>query len=230
MKSKELKKLSIIELRRLAISLHVSLTRKMSKEQIIKAIVASTRSRAISATLKKKKRYVADMSRHMAAEKHRVPPVTQGENLPVYTGIAKLVLLPRDPWWIFAYWEIDAAQIDNKGLVLRVYRKTGQLYASIQVGHASNWYIDLPEPEETVKSEIGYMESKSRFKVIAVSNTIKTPRAWPSRLTYETGSPGTDRTSAGHAATEENDPFSESYKAFEKLSSISRKEITSRKR
>ncbi len=221
MKSKEIKSLPLRELRKLARSLNVSVTRKMTKDRMVMAIVASARSRAISATLKKKTR-----------KKSAEVPVTvrrkaayadaQEEGLPLYRGITKLVLMPRDPWWVFAYWEIDPAARGNKTLILRVYRGKDLLYASIEVDGANNWYINLPEPGESIRGEIGYLDPKGIFMVMAVSNTVKTPHAWPSA-----SGPG-DRPS-GKIPVTDRSPFDESYGIYERFGTFSRREITSRK-
>ncbi len=220
MKGKDLKALSIIELRKLAKQLHVSLKRTMTKQQLVKAIVASTRSRAISATLKKRKQPSGKIHHPPAAGRHAALGPRYEEILPAYSGITKLVLMPRDPWWIFAYWEIDRSQLGKKDLILRVYRKDNQLYASISIGDANNWYINLPEPGETARSEIGFIRADGEFKVVAVSNTVRTPRAWPSHTGYEEAMHGFSHTT----------PFTESYEAFEKSNPYIREDITSRKR
>ncbi len=226
MKSKDLKVLSIIELRRLAKQLKVSLKRTMTKQQLIKAIVLSTRSRAISATLKGKKQNKVKkfnpLSHPHSAVKHAVAKLQQEEALPVYNGISKIVLMPRDPWWVFVYWEVDRSLVEDKPLVLRVYRHSDRLYASIHIGNSNNWYINMPEPADTVRCELGYIKPGGEFRIVAVSNTVKTPRAWPSDISY-TGV-------ANKAMDQHTNPFIESYNAYEKVTPYVRENITSRKR
>ena len=224
MKSKDLKVLTIIELRKLAKQLKVSLKRTMTKQQLIKAIVLSARSRAISATLKGKKqqRTAIQHPKPRSALKQRIAEPAYEEVLPVYTGISKLVLMPRDPWWVFVYWEVDRSLVAGKSLILRVYRQNNHLYASINVGNSSNWYINLPDPADTVRSDLGYIKPGGEFRVIAVSNTVRTPRAWPSDRDY-TGvhkSPMDRQTNS----------FMDSYAAYEKAAPYVRENITSRKR
>jgi hypothetical protein len=226
MKSKDLKVLSIIELRRLAKQLKVSLKRTMTKQHLIKAIVLSTRSRAISATLKGKKqnkvKSLHPRPQPHAAIKHGAAKLQPEEVLPVYNGISKLVLMPRDPWWIFVYWEVDRSLVAGKSLILRVYRQSDRLYASINVGNSNNWYINLPEPADTVRSELGYIKPGGEFRIVAVSNTVKTPRAWPSDISY---------TGAGNKSMDQQtNPFIESYTAYERVTPYVRENITSRKR
>ncbi len=224
MKSKDLKVLTIIELRKLAKQLKVSLKRTMTKPQLIKAIVLSARSRAISATLKGKKQQrtaILHPKLHVALKQRVVEPAYD-EVLPVYAGISKLALMPRDPWWVFVYWEVDRSLVAGKSLVLRVYRQNNHLYASINVGNSSNWYINLPDPADTVRSELGYFKPGGEFRVIAVSNTVRTPRAWPSDIDY---------TGAHKSPMDrQTNSFMDSYAAYEKAAPYVRENITSRKR
>ena len=224
MKSKDLKAVPIIELRKLAKQMKVSLKRTMTKTQLIKAIVLSTRSRAISATLKGKKRArtVPQPPQSRGMLHHVRTPLSEEEALPVYTGISKLTILPRDPWWVFVYWEIDRAVSAGRSLVLRVYRQNDRLYASISVGDANNWYINLPEPGDSVRSEIGYLRPGGEFHVLAVSNTVKTPRAWPSNV----GFTGVSVNPGGS----ESGPFLDASAAYENITPSVRENITSRKR
>ena len=224
MKSKDLKVLTIIELRKLAKQLKVSLKRTMTKPQLIKAIVLSARTRAISATLrgKKQQRTAIQHPKPHVPQKQRVVQQSYEEVLPVYTGISKLVLMPRDPWWVFVYWEVDGSLIEGKSLILRVYRHNNHLYASINVGNSSNWYINLPEPADIVRSELGYVKPGGEFRVVAVSNTIRTPRAWPSDTDYI----GADKSPMDR----QTNSFMDSYAAYEKTAPYIRENITSRKR
>jgi hypothetical protein len=224
MKSKDLKVLSITELRKLAKQLKVSLKRTMTKQMLVKAIVASARSRSISATLKGKKKSKAGILRPKvhAPLRHDAVKLHDEEVLPVYHGITKLVLMPRDPWWVFVYWEIDRSLVSGKTLILRVYRQHNRLYASINVGNTSNWYINLPEPADTVRSELGYLRPNGAFNIIAVSNTVRTPRAWPSDIGY--GDIG------NNPMGPHSNLFTDSYPAYERSTPYSRENITSRKR
>lgn len=212
MKSKDLKHLTIIELRRLAKRFRVSPKRTMTKEQLIKSIVRANRSKAISETLKKRRKA-------QAIPKTEKPAVE--EHLPIYKGINKIVLMPRDPWWVFAYWEVDKSIVSNYDLTLKLYRQHERLYAIINVGKANNWYLNLPEPSDTVRAELGYFRQDAGFVIIATSNIIKTPRAWPSDISY-TGN-------KEPLTTQNINPFMDAYKSYEQANPYIRENITSRK-
>jgi|YelNatPaOPRAMG01_1025707.scaffolds.fasta_scaffold21617_1 hypothetical protein len=226
MRSKELKKLSIVELRRLAREVKVSPKRTMTKEQLIKAIVRAARSRAISKALRNKKQGNKKPSSKAQAIKTYTTPIhvkqQVEERLPVYKGITKLVLMPRDPWWVFAYWEVDKTIVSDKPLILKLYRQYDKLYSSINIGSADNWYINLPEPSDIIRAELGYVKPGGEFVILAISNTVKTPRAWPSNISY---------TGEQIAAEEQQGtPFMDAYTSYERTNPYIREAITSRKR
>ncbi len=115
------------------------------------------------------------------------------ENLPLHYGEDCLVLLPRDPYWLFAYWEISiptrrnfesAFQKTWESLqqALRVYRynaqKTGkESHFDIQIDSSSdNWYIKAGVPDKQYQAELGcYLPGKG-FQAILSSNIVSTPR------------------------------------------------------
>ena len=112
-------------------------------------------------------------------------------------GDNKIVLLARDPWWIFAYWEIlknkeeeVIGRIRSSGdspqkHILRVYDitdvnfngKNAHSYFDIELNSlATNWYINVNLPERTWIVDIGIVTNKGDFHALARSNVIKTPR------------------------------------------------------
>ena len=111
-------------------------------------------------------------------------------------GDNKIVLLARDPWWIFAYWEIDRdkeeeviGRIRSSGdspqkHILRVYDITDvnfsgkNAHSSFDIelnGGATNWYINVGSPDRAWIVDIGIVTNKGDFHTLARSNIIKTP-------------------------------------------------------
>jgi len=103
----------------------------------------------------------------------------------------------RDPWWIFAYWEIRRereeeiiGKIKNDGdspvkTILRVYDvtdvnfngKNAHSHFDIELkGLAGNWYINVGSPDRSWIVDIGIVTKKGSFYPLARSNIIKTPR------------------------------------------------------
>jgi hypothetical protein len=152
--------------------------------------VAETRSREPEAPAW---RMSQEPEEHRAAPSSRqvleeVPPLPQGY------GETRIVLMPIDPDWVHAYWEVTGASLDEarrslghyfEGAerALRVRRIDGsegrhtaeQFY--VNVGDAArNWYIKIPQPDSTYQADIGLKTSHGDFYVLATSNAIRVPR------------------------------------------------------
>lgn len=126
-------------------------------------------------------------------------PASVEPELPPYYGVDRLVLLARDPYWLYAYWEITATRQEEftaafgptawagSQPVLRVYDVTGgsrpgeQKVASyIDVGineEADNWHINVGEPDHTFYVDLGRRFPDGRFVTLLRSNSVTTPRA-----------------------------------------------------
>lgn len=115
-------------------------------------------------------------------------------NLPHGYGDNKLVLMVRDPWTIFAYWEIKKeiedslrSEIAKRGLevsksTLRVYDVTGLDHNSCSnivfdfelTNNAESWYIH-GEPEREWVAEVGLLCANGEYFRIVRSNVVRTP-------------------------------------------------------
>lgn len=107
--------------------------------------------------------------------------------LPHSYNETRAVLLVRDPWWVFAYWEVredhetrvradilrSGEQAEKK--ILRLYDLTEGTLFDIETGMAGNWYIDLGKPDHECFFEIGIRTTSGRFFPLVRSNTVKTP-------------------------------------------------------
>jgi hypothetical protein len=112
----------------------------------------------------------------------------------------------KDPWWIFAYWEIRPGtereargqllphEVAGLQSILRVYDVTGIDYPA-QPAHgsfdislsqlATNWYIQTNAPGRSFIVEIGLLTARGRFLLLARSNRVMTPRFGPSDVIDE---------------------------------------------
>ncbi len=124
-------------------------------------------------------------------------------DLPTSYGDTKIVLLPRDPWWCFVYWEVgnDTLQEiknlygENLQYVLRVYDvtnvvnfdgKNANKYFDIFINlEAKNWYINLPEQNRSWCVDLGAKTPDGRFILISRSNIVVMPRFGVSTITDE---------------------------------------------
>ena len=126
--------------------------------------------------------------------------------LPGSYGDHKIVLLVRDPWWIFAYWEIDPQQeravrmqlrpeeVPGMESVLRVYNVTGVAYPDGPAnsffdislsGLAANWYIHTNAPNASFIVELGLKTPQGRFLMLVRSNRVNTPPDGPADVIDE---------------------------------------------
>lgn len=118
--------------------------------------------------------------------------------IPSAYNTTTLTLMARDPFWIFAYWEIAPSSIEevkNKigatifeksSYILRMYDttyiyfngKNANSWFDIEVGpHANNWYVSLWHDHVTYCGEIGIRAPDGSFFALARSNFVTTPRA-----------------------------------------------------
>ncbi|MBD2110906.1 DUF4912 domain-containing protein [Nodosilinea sp. FACHB-141] len=123
-----------------------------------------------------------------------LPPLPDGY------GESRIVLMPRDPQWAYAYWDTPNSRKEElrrqggEHLALRLYDVTGinldsQAPHSLQqVGCdelAREWYMQIPVSDRDYQVEIGYLTGDGHWLVLARSNTIRVPPVYPSDWTEE---------------------------------------------
>jgi hypothetical protein len=133
----------------------------------------------------------------VAVEEKPYVPQTYGED--------RLTLLVRDPWWIFAYWEITPQTWEKvrRGIgkeislknILRVYDVTGiseftgenaNSFFDIELTpFADNWYIHVGNPNRSYCADIGLKDPQGKFYKIIRSNLVTTPRYGMSEILDE---------------------------------------------
>ncbi|HZZ30001.1 MAG TPA: DUF4912 domain-containing protein [Pirellulales bacterium] len=107
----------------------------------------------------------------------------------------RLVVMVRGPYWLHAYWELTPAGVVRAQAalgqhwhtakpILRVLEISGsgsstaaeRVARDILIhGGVKNWYIDVGNPPQTYRLEIGYLAANGRFFSLARSNTVSTP-------------------------------------------------------
>ena len=122
------------------------------------------------------------------------PPFRKERVLPEAYGDTRVVLLVRDPEWIFSYWEInDQTRIEHdltqgqhgKTLSLRVYDIThvkfdganaNRYYDVIINDYTNSWYLRIPEVNRRWCVDLGYYHQESgEFVPLARSNAVSPP-------------------------------------------------------
>ncbi len=127
------------------------------------------------------------------------------QELPSGYGRDKIVLVVRDPWWLYTYWEVKDSTWDKfkaelkdefykARRVLRVYDVSNIIFNGMNANKffdlgiredASNWYIDIGSPGRSWCVEFGFLLSNGRFIAILRSNVVETPLDGPSWITDE---------------------------------------------
>lgn len=117
------------------------------------------------------------------------------KEIPRYYGEDRLVLLPRDPFCMYAYWEIslptrekvfgswDESDRNEAVLSLRVFRHDRDKKGSVEsfydhrVGDdTDNWYINVNHADNFYHAELGWILPGGIFHSVLKSNIIRTPR------------------------------------------------------
>ncbi len=219
MKRSELMKLKREELLKLARQQEIRGRSRMSKEELVAALLRKSRAVPASrpAGRAKKKASVLrtevvtharvlrgsaprtfqeeiEQSRFELGIREPVRPAAVGmpeeppHELPSNYGDNRMVLMVRDPYWLYSYWEIQQASIEGvlevRGLsghayetVIRVYSGGESSYHDIQVeGLTNNWYINMARPDTAFFADFG-VRIEGDFLALVRSNTVRTPPA-----------------------------------------------------
>jgi len=116
-------------------------------------------------------------------------------DLPAGYGESRIVLMPRDPQWAYAYWDVsnehkeDFRRQGGQQLALRIYDVTDvdlehesphsiQEYPSDEL--AREWYMPIPVSDRDYVIDIGYRCADGRWLVLARSAKVHIPPVYPS--------------------------------------------------
>lgn len=107
----------------------------------------------------------------------------------------RIVLLVRDAYWIHACWEITRHSVVRARAalaerwhtctpVIRVFEVESsganaaeRVCRDIEIhGGVKNWYIDVEDPPQSYRCELGYLTADGQFFSVARSNTVTTPK------------------------------------------------------
>jgi len=118
------------------------------------------------------------------AETEELHDLGNGLGLPRFHGSPRLLAIARDPWTIFAYWNVDwpsifknAAPIDRQ-VHLRIHCADGleEKEAAIEP-MAGMHYVTMSQRHRACRIEIGYYQPADVWHSVAMSNEIVIPPA-----------------------------------------------------
>lgn len=125
------------------------------------------------------------------------PPLPSNiPELPDGYGDNRIVLMVRDPLWLFTYWEIRKDVLNGvlntlgplahrSKAVIRLYDVTDIIFSGNNAHHrfdtdvtleSKNWYLHVGLPDRVFCAEIGILTANGTFRILARSNTVRTPR------------------------------------------------------
>ncbi|OGF50968.1 MAG: hypothetical protein A2231_06570 [Candidatus Firestonebacteria bacterium RIFOXYA2_FULL_40_8] len=122
-----------------------------------------------------------------------------------FYGDTRIVLLPRDSYWLFCYWEVSLPRIEeakqelgqefySAKSILRVYEVTNIVFnGSNAHGYFDitlenlviSYYLKVYAPEKSWVVDIGILTTSGKFFTLARSNAMSTPADSMSNLDYE---------------------------------------------
>lgn len=120
-------------------------------------------------------------------------PAPKYAELPQAYGDDRIVLIVRDPYWAFAYWEVSPQRVEKEKawfgwdskLAVRIYDITGVQFDGTNASgyydqevfdRVGDWYFDLGRPAHSFCADIGLLSPEGRFLTLARSNYVTMPR------------------------------------------------------
>lgn len=113
------------------------------------------------------------------------PADVLNQALPEAYGTQKLLLMARDPHWLYAHWDFTSEQLRecnaksvDKHMVLRVHKETidDTPFAEIHVHPESrHWFIHVGRGGTRFLAELGYYNRQKRWTQVTLSESTLTP-------------------------------------------------------
>lgn len=154
-------------------------TRKLKKNKQIEKMPVASLAQNLEQKIEESKYYPGPVIQKFEGSTHELPR-DYGDN--------RIVLLVRDPYWLYAYWELSIGKINEikrelknsfyrSSLILRVYDTSNWKFFDIGVNaFSNNWYINVGRPNTSFCVDIGYLTPEGFFLCAARSNVVVTPR------------------------------------------------------
>lgn len=108
--------------------------------------------------------------------------------IPAAYGVDRLVLMPKDPHWLYTYWELTSClnetmrssyrdSWDQGRMVLRLFDLDFGNFHDIHVDMVTDkWYLPVDNADQLYRAELGRLLVDGTFVSLLQSNTVRTPR------------------------------------------------------
>ncbi|MGQ9869776.1 DUF4912 domain-containing protein [Leptodesmis sp.] len=197
-----LEEMTLRQLRRVASECGVSRYSRMRKDQLLAAIqeIQMRQQGGAAPVQELLAQEVVEAAKFDVGQDDRtggtLAAVDEGlPELPDGYGDCRIVLMPRDPQWAYAYWDItnEAKEVlrqqGGQQLALRIYDVT-DINLAFQSPHsvqeypcdelAREWYLPIPVSDRDYVVDIGYRCLDGRWLLLARSATVRIPPIYPS--------------------------------------------------
>jgi uncharacterized protein len=192
--------MTLRQLRRVASEYNISRYSRMRKAQLLAAIRKIDQEKAEQSGSSIQEEQQVEASKFELGQDDRtggpLASVDEGlGDLPAGYGESRIVLMPRDPQWAYAYWDIPndrkevMRRMGGQQLALRLCDVT-DLDLAHQSSHsiqeylcdemAREWYLPIPVSDRDYVIEIGYRCADGRWLMLARSSSVRIPPVYPS--------------------------------------------------
>jgi uncharacterized protein len=195
-----LEEMTLRQLRRVASEYNVSRYSRMRKSQLLAAVQKAERERLSQFLSVTPEEQQVEASKFELGQEDRTggPLASVDEDLgelPGGYGESRIVLMPRDPQWCYAYWDTpnehkeELRRQGGQQLALRLSDVT-DIDLDRQSPHnvleygcdelAREWYLPVPVSDRDYVLEIGYRCADGRWLTLARSFAVRVPPLYPS--------------------------------------------------
>jgi uncharacterized protein len=189
-----LSEMTLRQLRRVASALGVSRYSRMRKDQLLASILEK-QGTVDNQTLNETIMEAVTAEPGIGLDESLADVDEALPDLPGGYGESRIFLLPRDPQWAYAYWDISNEHKNElraqggQQLALRLYDIT-DIDINYQAPHnlqeypcdemAREWYMPIPVSDRDYMMEIGYRTWDGRWLILARSASMRIPPVYPS--------------------------------------------------
>lgn len=146
----------------------------------------------------------------------------------------RIVITAPDPFWLHAFWELSLQSVQRAEAaigqdwhgarpIIRLFDVTSTDTTStserplrdiVVHGGCTHWYIDVPQPPQSYRADIGYLSRRGQFYVLARSNVIVPPKAGASEAVEEglNGEARADRSAAADPMQQAQNPLDDQFR------------------
>ncbi|WP_287130287.1 DUF4912 domain-containing protein [Candidatus Cyanaurora vandensis] len=191
-----LEDLTLRQLRLVAQRYRVSRYSRMTKQELLENILIAQTQQAQERPRNLGKEDV-EMAKYQTGGTALTDLLVDGDlgELPAGYGESRVVLLPRDPQWAYAYWDVPnehkqaLREAGGQTLLLRLYDVTNLNFNGTNAHTliefpcdelAREWYVPIPVSDRDFVVDIGYKSGHGEWLLLARSAPVRVPPMYPS--------------------------------------------------